>query len=52
MSGVHVLPHVNMAGSVGTALNNKKVMMLSTVNMKIMTKIRRTIYGNIIYLSG
>jgi hypothetical protein len=42
MSGVQVLPQVSRAGSVGTALNNKKVMMLKSVNIKTMTKTRRT----------
>jgi hypothetical protein len=39
---VQVLPQVNRAGSVGTALNNKKVIMLKIVNIRIMTKTRRT----------
>jgi hypothetical protein len=39
---VQVLPQVKRAGSVGTALNNKKVIMLKIVNIRIMTKTRRT----------
>jgi hypothetical protein len=47
MAGVHDLPHVNRAGSVGTALKSKNVTMLSKVNIAIIRRMRRTMYGNI-----